>query len=78
MKLWGGRFNQETNAIVDDFNASIHFDHLLYEVDIRGSIAHVKMLNACDLIDEAEASSIIDGLVAHTHRTRALAVRPHH
>lgn len=39
MKLWGGRFEKETNAMVDAFNACIGFGSRLYEQDILGSIA---------------------------------------
>ena len=45
MKVWGGRFTKEENALVDHFNASISFDQRFYKQDIRGSIAHVTMLS---------------------------------
>ena len=38
MKLWGGRFRKETDSLVNDFNASIHFDGRLYREDIAGSM----------------------------------------
>ena len=44
MKLWGGRFTKETNQLVQNFNESLSFDRKFYRQDIRGSIAHVKML----------------------------------
>ena len=43
-QLWGGRFTKETDQLVYNFNASIGFDQKFYRQDIRGSIAHVKML----------------------------------
>lgn len=43
-KLWGGRFTQPTNKFVEEFTASIDFDKRLYHQDIRGSIAHARML----------------------------------
>ena len=43
-QLWGGRFTKETDQLVYNFNASITFDRKLYRQDIRGSLAHVKML----------------------------------
>ena len=46
MKLWSGRFGKETDALVNDFNASIQFDQRLYKEDITGSMAHAKMLGA--------------------------------
>lgn len=38
-KLWGGRFSQKTDELVEKFNASIDVDKRLYESDIEGSIA---------------------------------------
>ena len=43
-QLWGGRFTKETDKLVYAFNASIGFDKRLWQQDIEGSIAHVKML----------------------------------
>jgi len=39
-KPWGGRFQGATDALVEAFSASVHFDRRLYAHDIRGSIAH--------------------------------------
>ncbi|WP_367608225.1 argininosuccinate lyase [Legionella sp. W05-934-2] len=63
MKLWGGRFNQETHALVDEYCASIQFDQALAEFDIQGSLAHVTMLGKCHLISEESANKIRHGLV---------------
>jgi argininosuccinate lyase len=62
MKLWGGRFEKGTAKLMDDFHSSIGFDARLYKEDIRGSIAHARMLGRTGIISEAEASAIIDGL----------------
>ena len=43
-KLWAGRFQKETDLVVNDFNSSILFDCRLYKEDITGSIAHATML----------------------------------
>ena len=64
MKLWAGRFQKETDTLVNDFNSSIGFDARLYEQDIRGSIAHAAMLGKTGVIEEHEAEKIIDGLTA--------------
>lgn len=61
-KLWGGRFSKNTNELVDAFNASIDFDKRLYREDIRGSIAHARMLARCGIIPEADGEKIIAGL----------------
>ena len=64
MKLWAGRFQKETDTLVNDFNSSIGFDARLYEQDIRGSIAHAGMLGKTGIIEEHEAEKIIEGLQA--------------
>ncbi len=62
MKLWGGRFAKETDKLTDHFNSSISFDQRLYKHDILGSIAHVKMLGAQNIIDSNDSRIIISGL----------------
>ncbi len=62
MKLWAGRFQKETDTLVNDFNSSIAFDARLYRQDIEGSIAHATMLGKQGIIEEHEAEKIIDGL----------------
>ncbi len=62
MKLWGGRFAKETDQLTDHFNSSISFDQRLYKQDIIGSIAHVAMLGAQNIISMAESDAIINGL----------------
>ena len=61
-KLWGGRFKQSTNTLMETFSASISFDKRLYDCDIEGSIAHCKMLARCKIITTAESNKIIKGL----------------
>ncbi|MGE4589868.1 MAG: argininosuccinate lyase [Acidaminococcaceae bacterium] len=61
-KLWGGRFSKNTNELVDAFNASIEFDKRLYHEDIRGSIAHARMLARAGIIPQADADDIVNGL----------------
>ena len=64
MKLWAGRFQKETDTLVNDFNSSITFDARLYQEDIEGSMAHAAMLGKQGIIEEHEAEKIIDGLKA--------------
>ena len=61
-KLWGGRFNKNTNELVDAFNASINFDKRLYHEDIRGSIAHANMLAQTGIIPDEDGKKIVQGL----------------
>ena len=64
MKLWAGRFQKETDTLVNDFNSSIGFDARLYRQDITGSIAHAGMLGKQGIIEPSEADKIIEGLKA--------------
>lgn len=61
-QLWGGRFTHQTDKLAYDFNASISFDRRLYRQDIRGSIAHVKMLAKQGVLTDVERDQIVDGL----------------
>ncbi len=62
MKLWGGRFSKSTDKSVDDFNSSISFDARMYAQDIRGSIAHAKMLGKQGIIPESDSALIVKTL----------------
>lgn len=62
MKLWGGRFTENTLALVEQYTASIEYDHVLAEVDILGSIAHARMLGHTEIIKPEESREIIAGL----------------
>ncbi len=62
MKLWGGRFTKETDQLVFNFNESLSFDRKFYRQDIRGSLAHVRMLGRQKIISENEMNAIISGL----------------
>ncbi|MCD7032777.1 argininosuccinate lyase [Metabacillus sp. GX 13764] len=61
-KLWGGRFQKSPEQWVDEFGASIDFDQKLVQEDIQGSLAHVKMLAKCGILEEKDADKIIEGL----------------
>jgi argininosuccinate lyase len=58
MKLWSGRFKRNTDALVDELNASITFDSRLFREDITGSIAHATMLGETGIISLKEAEKI--------------------
>ena len=62
MKLWGGRFAKATDALVEEFTASIAFDRRLYRQDIQGSIAHARMLVRQGILTPEEGEKIIAGL----------------
>jgi argininosuccinate lyase len=61
-KLWSGRFKEKTSKIVEYFTGSISFDHRLWKYDIKGSIAHAKMLGKQGIITLEESKKIIKGL----------------
>ena len=62
MKLWGGRFQKETDTLVNDFNSSIQFDGRMYKEDIMGSLAHAAMLAEQGIISREDAAAITAGL----------------
>ncbi|HUX17753.1 MAG TPA: argininosuccinate lyase [Acidithiobacillus sp.] len=61
-KMWGGRFAAGTDSLVEAFTASIQVDRRLYAEDIRGSMAHARMLGRVGVLTEAEAEAIVTGL----------------
>jgi len=61
-KLWGGRFTKQTNHLVEEYTASIHFDKALAEEDIQGSLAHVTMLGKCGIVPAEDVETIKAGL----------------
>ena len=63
-KLWGGRFEGTVEEWVEQFGASISFDHQLAKFDLMGSLAHVQMLGQTGILSSEEAEQIQDGLQA--------------
>lgn len=63
-KLWGGRFEGTVEDWVEQFGASISFDHQLAKFDLMGSLAHVQMLGQAGILSLEEAEQIQDGLKA--------------
>lgn len=62
VKLWGGRFQGQADALMEALGQSVSFDARLAPWDIRGSIAHARMLGACGIIPHVDAQKIIAGL----------------
>jgi len=62
-KPWSGRFTHKTSGLVESFTESISFDKRLWRHDIRGSIAHAKMLAKQGIITAREAAAIEKGLL---------------
>mgnify|MGYP001397715941 CR=1 FL=1 len=61
-KMWGGRFSLPTDKFVEEFNASVHFDNRFYKYDIKGSMAHAKMLAKQGIISEEDRENLLKGL----------------
>jgi argininosuccinate lyase len=61
-RMWGGRFEQEPDAVLQAINASIDFDRHLYAQDIAGSKAHAQMLAKQGIIAPKDAKKIAEGL----------------
>jgi argininosuccinate lyase len=61
---WGGRFAAGPSVVMQEINASIGFDRKLWRQDIRGSLAHAKMLAKIGLIAPEDERAIAQGLEA--------------
>lgn len=61
--MWHGRFKHDTAKTVQDFTQSLDIDWRMYECDIQGSIAHVKMLGKTGILNQSEAVKIEAGLI---------------
>jgi argininosuccinate lyase len=62
-KLWGGRFTKAADKTVEGFTSSLSFDRRLYRQDIRGSVAHARMLGRQGIIPQEDALLIERGLL---------------
>jgi len=74
-KLWGGRFEAQTDELVEKIGESVSFDARLAPWDIRASIAHARMLGKCNIIPKADARKIIGGLQALQQNVAAGKIR---
>ncbi len=61
-KMWGGRFKEPTNKMVEAFTASLPFDRRLYRQDIEGSMAHCRVLAKTGYLSPDESRKILKGL----------------
>ena len=61
-KLWGGRFEARTDALMEALGESVSFDARLAPWDIRASIAHARMLGDRGIISKSDARKIVRGL----------------
>ncbi|VAV84030.1 Argininosuccinate lyase [hydrothermal vent metagenome] len=63
-KLWAGRFSVGADKLAEEMNASIGFDWRLFSHDIRGSVAHAKVLRRAKILNAEELKKIVKGLGA--------------
>jgi len=61
-KSWGGRFNEQMDAFVEAFTASVNFDKRMYKQDIAGSLVHARMLEKIGVLSSEDGIAIRDGL----------------
>src|SRR3954464_13394463 len=61
-KMWGGRFSEKPDAIMEEINVSIDVDRHLYAQDIAASKAHAAMLAAQGILTASDAKNIAKGL----------------
>lgn len=61
-KAWGGRFAETPDRRLEAFNASVEFDVRMIREDIRGSIAHARMLGQQGIIAPEESELLERGL----------------
>jgi argininosuccinate lyase len=60
--MWGGRFQSDPDAVMEEINASIDFDRALWAQDIRASLAHLAMLERQGIVDKSDVKAIREGL----------------
>ncbi len=60
--MWGGRFAEGPSAVMREINASISFDKRLWRQDIAASRIHIAMLAANNIVSQADADAIEEGL----------------
>ena len=62
MKLWQGRFEEESDPVFEKINRSLGIDAVLLEVDIRASRAHARALLGCGVLSPDEWKAVDEGL----------------
>ncbi|MBK6638060.1 MAG: argininosuccinate lyase [Rhodocyclaceae bacterium] len=65
-KSWSGRFSEPVSELVKRYTASVDFDQRMWQQDIRGSLAHARMLAAQKIISPGDLSAIERGMAQIT------------
>lgn len=59
---WSGRFSEPVDELVKRYTASIPFDYRLAEFDIKGSLAHARMLAHVGVLIPRDLAAIEEGM----------------
>ena len=70
---WAGRFSEPVSDLVKRYTASVDFDQRMWRQDIRGSLAHAKMLRAVNTASVRGALVSGNGPVLTVRRAIAIA-----
>jgi argininosuccinate lyase len=78
MALWGGRFDEPTDADLKALNDSLRFDQRMYRQDILGSIAYAQAIHRVGMLTAEETTTLVDGLhqVLSEFETETFVVKP--
>ncbi|MEQ1879967.1 MAG: argininosuccinate lyase, partial [Burkholderiales bacterium] len=71
VKTWSGRFSEPVSELVKRYTASVTFDHRLAEFDIRGSLAHARMLRTVGVLSAGDLADIERGMTQISEEIRA-------
>ena len=61
-KAWSGRFSEPVSELVKRYTASVDFDQRMASQDIRGSLAHARMLARQGILGADDLAAIERGL----------------
>jgi argininosuccinate lyase len=61
-KAWSGRFSEPVSDLVKRYTASVFFDSRMWRQDIRGSLAHARMLAKQHIISADDLAAIEQGM----------------
>jgi len=61
---WSGRFSEPVSGLVKRYTASVSFDRRMWRQDIRGSLAHARMLARQGIIQGDDLAAIERGMAA--------------
>ncbi len=65
-KAWSGRFSEPVSDLVKRYTASVDFDRRMADQDIRGSLAHARMLARQGIIGTDDLAAIERGMAQIT------------